>query len=543
MDAGVVNRMLDQRVKDLASRPGPGTPDERRYALRKCLGLEPIPARPEPVVELLGVVERDGYRIEKLRYDSSTDVPVTAHLYMGDGDEKRPLVLRPHDHWPFGMRAPVVQAGAISLALHGFACLVVACPGMPWLDDGGPIVERQEMGEHEDPFLAMGAPVQGRYVWDLIRALDAMALRSDIDMAHIGVTGEGTAADTASYVFALDERITAAVVVAGVESREIYPTGGCMCRAVPAVAAVGDRADILALRAPHGRLMVLAGEIDGAYQLEGHERTNAKLQKAFRNRHGTQGYRFEQFYSGHDYNRRMRECALAFFTEHLCGGPASPICPEARPLTDGFLNAYPSGTLEPGDEVLSTPEPRSLTFRELLDQALSNSAPQPYRVEQHLVTWRKYGTMPPLHPGAIFAIHDSTVAEPAEPGSIRLPEREIDIRLCTLLGLSIAEVLAQMCHVFLPGGPESWESSSTGISNDPLTSMIASMKTLVTTPEAPPKMVVAEGPVASMVARFLARYRPQLQVQATHLWTNWSQAFEQEIAPNAQPLARYLDFV
>jgi hypothetical protein len=547
VDSRLVNRMLELRVKDLAGRSPGGSVEDRRRALRRSLGLEPLPARLDLKPQTTGVIARDGYRIEKLRYESIPGVPVMAHLYLPDGEARRPLVLRPHDHWPAGMRAAVVQAGAISLALCGFACLVIAAPGVAanGVDDHE-LNERRAMGGHDDIFLGMGAPVQGQYVWDVMRGLDVLDGRSEIDLTRVGITGEGAAAETAMLAFAIDDRITTAVIAAGAPSFETQTFLECSCEYVPGHMAIGDRSDVLGLRAPHGAVMLMATEEDAGYPMVGHLRTDEKLRKVYRSKPGQGNYRFERFFGGHDYHRRMREAALAFFTEHLFGGPASPCRPEPRPLTDGHLNPYPSGTVDAADPELEVSPPwdrQTRTFRDLLDTALSAPQPEPYRIDQRMVTWRKYGNQPDVRPGAILAIHDSTVGEPKEPGSIALPSDEIDLRLATLLGMSGAEVLAQMLHFSLPGGPEGWEATGTAIGGDALTSMIASMKTLVSTPEAPPKLVVAEGPVASMVARFLARYRPSLDVQATHTWTSWREAVDHNVPENSQPGAKYLEWL
>jgi hypothetical protein len=490
-----------------------------------------------------GILPRDGYRIEKIRYESTPGVLVVAHLYLPTGTGPWPVILRPHGHWEYKESSPVVQAGAIGLALSGFACFVVEAPGMH--GDDNEMNERREMGPHEDWFLSMGAPIQGRYVWDLIRGLDYLATRSDIDASRVGITGEGTGGGVAMYAFAVEERITAAVPVAAASSLEVNPHLACHCNHVPAIVSLGDRADILGLRAQDGALMVLAVQDDPEAPLPGHVRTDEKLKRLFRSQREGK-YRFETFHGGYDYNRRMREAALAFFAQHLLSAPPAPYHPEPRPLTDGYLNPCPAGT-EPATNPLflvTRPEDRQTrTFRDLLNEALAGAAPEPYRVDQRLAPWRKYGTMDEIRPGAILAFHDATIAEPKEPGSIPLPTDDIDQNLCILLGMSVAEVLAQLLHTFTPGGPEGWESLSSGLGGDAFTSMIASVKTLITTPEAPAKMVVAEGPVSSLVARFLARYRPSLKIQATHLWTSWHEALDQGIRQNAQPNAQYLEWI
>ncbi|AIE87359.1 alpha/beta hydrolase family protein [Fimbriimonas ginsengisoli] len=544
MDARMVNRMLEQRVRDLAAKSPSGSLEERRRTLRKSLGLEPMPPRTELNAQVTGILMRDGYRIDKLRYESRPRVLVTAHLYRPEGEGKWPVILRPHGHWDHKKSARIVQAGAIGLALAGFATLAIDSPGVSW--DDNPQNERREMGPHDDWFLSMGMPVLGVYVWDVLRGLDYLETRTELDTTKVGITGASGGGATAMYAFALDDRIAAAVPVVSVASLEMNPNLGCLCNHLPDLMANGDRSDVLGMRAPNGAVMVLAAEVDEEFPIEGHLRTEEKLKRIYRHHRCEHKVRFERFWGGHDYNRRMREAALAFFTEHLRGAKPAPYLPESRPLFDGILNPYPTGTEDPTNPALLVTESHersTRSFRELLGTALAEPYPEPLNSEPRVMSWRRYGNLLDVRPGAIVAIHDSTVENPKEAGSIVLPIEEVDQRLCIMLGLSMAELFGQLLHTFLPGGPEGWEVAGAGIAGDALTSMIASVRTLVSTPEAPPKLIVAEGPVASLAARFLARYRPDLDVQATHLWTSWREALDQNIRQNAQPNARYLDWV
>jgi len=535
MDARSLNRMLESRVRDLASKAPPGTSTERLRLVAQSLGLDPEPPRTALAATTTGEILRSGYRIDKVRYESRPGLLVTAYLYLPDGDGPWPAVIRPYGHWELDKNSVVVQASAISLALAGYACLVIDPPGA---------AERSAIGPHDDLYLTMGAPVLGVYVWDVIRGIDYLSTRTDIDLSRVGASGGGEGGMAAAYAFALDERIKAIALIAAGASLESNVHLVCPCAAIPGALNGGDISDVLGLRADSGAVLLAGAEEDAESPIEGLSRTAEKLRRNFRKRDSA--VRFERFLGGRDFNRRMRETVLAFFNEHVWGMPTAPYAPEKRPITDGFLNPFPAETvnaLDPGLSVLSEPSVETRTFRDLLSQALAEPYPEPYRVETRLAPWRKYASFDAIRPGAIFAFHDESIDSPKEPGSMLLPGSGIDQKLCTLLGLSVAELLAQTLHYALPGGPESWESAGTGIAGDAFTSMIASVRTLVSTPEAPPKLIVAEGPVASMVARFLLRYRPALEAQTSHLWTSWRAALNSTIPENAQPNARYLEWI
>ncbi|MGV3619047.1 MAG: alpha/beta hydrolase family protein [Fimbriimonas sp.] len=542
MDAQVINRMLEQRVKDLAARPPEMTREERLVGLRKALGLEPMPPRTALNASVTGTVEREGYRIDKVRYESRPGVLVTAHLYLPNDDGRHPVILRPHGHWSGKKSEPLVQASAIGLALSGFAVFVVDSPGRSW--DDNPQNERAGMGPHEDPFLTMGAPIQGVYAWDLIRGLDYLETRPEVDAQRVGITGASGGGAATMYAFAIEPRIRAAVPVCGISSQEINPHQGCLCNHVPGIALLGDRSDILALRADDGALFVIAAEDDPEFPLEGHRKMDEKLKRAFRAARGEHRYRHEVFPFGHDYNRRMREAAHAFFREHLLGEPARVYAAEPLPLTDGNANPAPANTVPFDDPSLTVvpPEERfTLSFRELLDRALAEPYPQPFEADRRLVPWVRYAKMPEVKAGPFVAIHDAGLT-PKEDDSLVLPFDEIDFRLCAYLGISIGELFGQILHLAMPGGPSTWEEK--GMSGDALTSLVASMRTLVGgAPSGPPPgLLIAEGPVSSFAATFVKRLRPDLVLQVTHPITGWNDAFQIHLTALIQPQARYLAF-
>ncbi len=154
----------------------------------------------------------------------------------------------------------------------------------------------------------------------------------------------------------------------------------------------------------------------------------------------------------------------------------------------------------------------------------------------------KYASPGKIDSAVTLGLHDSQIATPRITPSIALPYEAIDLRLAAMSGLSVPEFLAQVLHLALPGRPETWEGQ--GLSGDALTSMVASMKTLFsgTTNDPIPAKIVADGPVASLTARFLKLYRPSLEIDASHSWTSWRDLLAQPVTQLIQPQARYLEW-
>jgi hypothetical protein len=324
-------------------------------------------------------------------------------------------------------------------------------------------------------------------------------------------------------------------------SQEEYD-GSCPIDDVPGLSLVGDRSDLLSVRAPTP-LLLIGAEDDPCSCSDDLIRTFEKLRATYTMLEGESRLRMEAFPFGKDYNRRMREASYAFFHRYLGDGKTRSYAPELRPLTDGRLNPTPSETVDRRSSELRVSETplEGRTFRQRLERALAEPNPEPYDQLKRLIPWGKHGRVEHLEPGEVLLIHDETV-ETEPPGSKRLPFLRLDIELCHALGLSAAEFLAQVMHYRLPGRPEGWES--TGLGGDAFTSIIASVKTLVEGANPPQnlKLLKAEGPVSSEVARILQIYRPELEVNVSHRWGSWNEHVQSGIVELTQPAARYLEF-
>jgi len=537
MDFEALNKMLEARVRDMAAHRLPRNKNDhlqriavQREHLAKSLGLHPAPPKTELAAQVTGVLPREGYRIEKLRYESRPGVLVTAHLYLPEGEGPFPLILSPHGHFEFKKSTPVVQARGIGLALLGFACLLVDSPGVSWDDNDQN--ERKAMGTHDDPWLSMGAPVAGQYVWDLVRGLDYCETRSDLDTKRVGITGTSGGGQASMLAFAFDERIGVCVPVCQCVSFETNVHYGCYCNHLGGLLHAGDRAEVLATRAPAPIMLIGASE-DPEFPLEGHQKTLEKLRTLYRAHKAEDRVRLEIVEGKHDYNRRMREAMYAFFAEHLLSQPRRGHVAEPRPLTDGQCNPYESGT-EPATSaelLVTTPEERTtLTFRELLLNGLNEPYPSDFDATARLAPWGKYGHQEIAFSGTTLNLNDSDL----------LPDPEkLDLRLLILIGLSPAEFVAQVLHLYLPGKPEGWEANALGA--DAISSMIASVKTLMKGNDQPAvKLIQAQGPFASMVAGHLKLLRPDLEIETSDAPTSWRELYETQNTALLQPSARYL---
>ncbi|MCH7903564.1 MAG: prolyl oligopeptidase family serine peptidase [Armatimonadetes bacterium] len=370
----IMRSFLAKKVKAAASQPTPGSLEEfekererRREELMRGLGLDPLPPRTPLNARVTGVIKRDGYRIEKIVFESRPNFPVTAHLYVPEGsDEKKfPVIVNPHGHWRHKKAEPVVQKRAIAQALHGYLAMVVDSPGSSF--EGDAPIERRWAGTHHDLRLILGSSnATAIYVWDLMRALDYLETRPDADMSRVGITGASGGGLATVYAFAADDRFGCAVPVVYATSMEVNPVNGCLCNHVPATLQVGDRSDVLAIRAP-APVLIIGAQEDREFPPEGTRRTGEKLKESWSLFGAEADARWKLFDGPHDYNRAMRELALGFFDEHLRGvGDGSPV-------------KEPEFETEPKDsrELLCLPDPPSglATMQDIAKAKLAGARP------------------------------------------------------------------------------------------------------------------------------------------------------------------------
>ena len=95
------------------------------------LGLKPLPARTPLKATITGKLERAGYTIEKLHFQSLPGLYVTANLYLPrPANDRYPAILYQVGHYNQHRRdgnkaAPDCQQQGIWFATHGYVVLVM----------------------------------------------------------------------------------------------------------------------------------------------------------------------------------------------------------------------------------------------------------------------------------------------------------------------------------------------------------------------------------------------------------------------------------
>ena len=319
----------------------------RENLLKAWGGFPETPCDLEP--RILGGFQRDGYRVEKLVFQTRPGVWMTANVYVPDQPGKHSAILHVHGHWAGAKQDPVVQTRCIGCAKLGFFVLCVDAFGAGERGIG------KQLGEYHGEMTAatlfpIGLPLSGLQVYENMRAVDYLRTRPEVDPDRIGITGASGGGNQSMYAGAFDERIRCVVPTCSVGTYQAYlSTACCMCEVVPGALKFTEEGNVLGLAADRG-LMVTSATKD-AFQFSVPEaRKSFARVESIANLFKATTVKHTIIESGHDYNAPMREAMYGWMTKQLKQeGDGSPISdPIIQPETPETLRCFP-GDSRPDD--------------------------------------------------------------------------------------------------------------------------------------------------------------------------------------------------
>lgn len=345
--------LFEARSAAVAALKTPEQIHRRQAALRAFFlrSLGEFPARTPLNPRVAGSIARDGYRIERVIFESRPKHHVTALFYIPAGKGPFPGVLLPCGHAGNGKADPSYQQACALLAKAEAAVLCYDPIGqgerLQMLDPAGkPRVENT----NEHTMAGIGALLVGRQlasyrVWDGMRALDYLAGRPEVDPARLGCTGNSGGGTLTAYLMALDDRIAAAAPSCYITSLErLFATLGpqdAEQNITGQVAAGLDHADYLTIRAPKPTLITV-GTRD-FFDIDGSWRSFREAKLVF----GRLGFgdRMDLFESDepHGFTRPRRLATARFMRRWLVKIDDPFDAPDAVPLADGLLQCTRTG--------------------------------------------------------------------------------------------------------------------------------------------------------------------------------------------------------
>jgi cephalosporin-C deacetylase-like acetyl esterase len=301
-------------------------------------------------VTVTGTIQRDGYRIEKLYYESLPGLYVPAHLYIPDNiSEPSAAILYVNGHSP--TQNVRYQPYPAKFAQLGFVCLIIET-----------IQFGEVRGHHWGPYskgwfnwYSRGYNPGGVELWNAIRGLDFLASRPEVNPEKMGVTGISGGGSQSFYIAAADPRIKAVAPVCGASTLKAQigqrtVDGHCDCM-MPTNTYQADFQDVGALIAPRPMLIGQADR-DGLNTIESVRELYSDIKKMYDLYDEAENISLVETPGGHSYHQISREKIHSFFIKHLMGKNISPeeagdidLSPESR-LSAEELKVYTDGVPE-----------------------------------------------------------------------------------------------------------------------------------------------------------------------------------------------------
>jgi dienelactone hydrolase len=303
---------------------------ELRKQLQYMLGLDPLPERTPLNATVTGTLQRDGYVVDLLHYQSRPGLYVTANLYRPaaiPAGERLPAVLYVCGHGNRGRNGVKTgyQSSPIWFAKHGYVCLIIDTVQLSEIAG----IHHGTYRERRYWWVSRGYTPAGVECWNGIRGLDYLASRADVDPERIAVTGLSGGGASTVYLAAMDDRVKVAVPISGWSDLTCYVADSTVNRHCDCMfvynAYTWPWTQIAALIAPRP-LLFINSDADALFPMDGNERISNRLER-FYSLFGA-GDRFETLVSigGHAYRQDIRQGVYRFINSHLKNDP--------RPVTD-----------------------------------------------------------------------------------------------------------------------------------------------------------------------------------------------------------------
>ncbi|MEN6574955.1 MAG: acetylxylan esterase [Phycisphaerales bacterium] len=310
-----------------------------------------LPARTPLNPRVTGVVAREGYKVEKVIFESQPKHFVTALLFLPDSGGYTPPfpgVIVPCGHASDAKAHEAYQTMGALLALNGMAALV-----FDPVDQG----ERSQMpsalpkiwGTAAHTTLGIGSILLGRNtarfeIWDGMRAIDYLQSRPEIDSKRIGCTGNSGGGTQTSYLMALDGRIGAAAPSCYITSFEaLLSTIGPQDaeQNIFGQLAFGmDHADYLTMQAPMPILICAATQ--DFFDIQGTWTSFRYAKRLYTRLQAAERISLLENDATHNYNRTQRQGVARWMSRWLLGSD--------RPITE------PNIVLLSAEEARCTPD-------------------------------------------------------------------------------------------------------------------------------------------------------------------------------------------
>lgn len=311
---------------------------EVQKKLSETIGL--FPEKTPLNARVTGKILMDGYRVEKITYESQPGYHVTGALYIPDGVKKKaPAIFYACGHSLEGFKADAYQHIIINLVKKGFVVFTIDPMGQGERYEYWDIQKNEPrfpIPDHEHSYAGAQCIISGystaRYfIWDAMRGIDYMISRKEIDPDRIGMTGRSGGGNITAYLGAVDDRILAAAPECYITSYEyIYKSIGPQCAEQNLYQMIEkglDHQDFIEARAPKPTMMIATTR--DFFSIQGARESYAEAKKMYQILEAENDLIMVEDDTVHKSTPKNREAMYAFFQKYL-NNPGSPKDIEVR---------------------------------------------------------------------------------------------------------------------------------------------------------------------------------------------------------------------
>ncbi|MGC2327777.1 MAG: acetylxylan esterase, partial [Candidatus Sulfotelmatobacter sp.] len=325
--------------------------EEHLLAMLGGLPSERTPLHPR----ITGKIQMDGFRIEKLIFESLPGVYVTALVYLPeDGNQKHPAILVPAGHAENGKVH--YQALCQRLVQRGYVVIAWDPVGQGersqfWDAKAGKSRYNLICAEHAVlgnlAYLA-GTNLARWEIWDGIRAVDYLLTRPEVDPERISITGTSGGGFQAAHIAALDRRIKVAAVSCYITAlpMRVYnrifqdPDSDPEQDLYGMIANHVGNAGLLLMMYP--RPVFVAAAVLDFFPIEGAHKTVREVTELYTKFHHADRIGMAEGYHGHEFSLENQEAAMSFL-DHFNELPARRRLPPVKELDEKTLQCTRTG--------------------------------------------------------------------------------------------------------------------------------------------------------------------------------------------------------
>src|SRR5579872_5370164 len=337
--------------------------EEHLLAMLGGLPSERTPLHPR----ITGKIQMDGFRIEKLIFESLPGVYVSALVYVPEnGEKKHPAILVPAGHAENGKVH--YQVLCQRLVQRGYVVIAWDPVGQGersqfWDAKAGKSRYNLICAEHSIlgnlAYLA-GTNLARWQIWDGIRAVDYLLTRPDVDPHRINITGTSGGGFQTTLIAALDPRIKVVApscyitalpmrvynrIFKDPDSDPEQDLDGMILNGL-------DHPGLLLLMYP--RPVFVSAAVLDFFPIDGTVQTVHEVEGIYKKFGHADRIGMHEGYHGHQFSDENQEAAINFL-DHFNGLPRRRGLPEVKKLDDQTLQCTRSGQV-----MLEYPNARSL---------------------------------------------------------------------------------------------------------------------------------------------------------------------------------------